>query len=73
MKPDVVVAATQKAVREGRLYRCLTCEALCEYEMAEEWFRKGGNLYNLAVKQHGALQEDKRYSFPLQGKVHALR
>lgn len=63
--PSLVVRATQRAVQERRLYRCLTCNAVCEHHVSPEWFRPGGLLYTAAVKMNGgsALQPDKLYPF----------
>lgn len=67
--PSLVVRATQRAVQERRLYRCLTCNAVCEHHVSPEWFRPGGLLYTAAVKMNGgsALQPDKLYPFVKYG------
>lgn len=64
---EEVLKTTREAIQRKTLYRCLTCEAIMEYQLHEEWFQKGGSLYNLAVKTHGKLKLDKKYSFPQQG------
>lgn len=64
---EEVLKTTREAIQRKTLYRCLTCEAIMEYQLHEEWFQKGGSLYNLAVKTHGKLKSDKKYSFPQQG------
>lgn len=66
---EEVLKTTREAIQRKTLYRCLTCEAIMEYQLHEEWFQKGGSLYNLAVKTHGKLKSDKKYSFPQQGAV----
>uniref|UniRef100_T1J3E2 Uncharacterized protein n=1 Tax=Strigamia maritima TaxID=126957 RepID=T1J3E2_STRMM len=65
--PKEVLATTQKAVDESRLYRCLLCDGVCEHNLVPEWFFNGGALYDLAVQNHGRLRDDKLYSFPVQG------
>ncbi|XP_052065392.1 deubiquitinating protein VCPIP1-like [Mytilus californianus] len=67
--PEEVLKTTQRAVREKKLYRCLTCDGVMEYILPPEWFRKGGSLYNIAIKTQGALKPDKKYQFPMQGVV----
>ncbi|XP_067655119.1 deubiquitinating protein VCPIP1-like isoform X1 [Haliotis asinina] len=67
VKSDTVVLATQKAIQEKRLYRCLMCDAITEYSIPAEWFQRGGSLYNLAVQTYGELRHDTKYSFPMQG------
>lgn len=62
-----VLEATQKAVREKRLFRCLTCDAILEQKLLPEWFKPSGLLYVLAEQRHGPLRSDKLYSFPQQG------
>lgn len=64
-----MLKTTQRAVREKKLYRCLTCDGVMEYILPPEWFRKGGSLYNIAIKTQGALKPDKKYQFPMQGKI----
>ncbi|XP_041365436.1 deubiquitinating protein VCPIP1-like isoform X2 [Gigantopelta aegis] len=68
-KLDMVIKATQSAVQENRLYRCLLCDAIIEYQLPAEWFLHGGDLYNLAIQVHGELMVNKRYSFPDKGAV----
>lgn len=68
-RPEEVLKTTQRAVRENKLYRCLTCDGVMEHILPPEWFRKGGSLYNLAIQTQGALRPDKRYQFPMQGVV----
>ena len=65
--PEVVLGETVRCVREKRLYRCLTCEAICQFRIILEWLQPGGNLYQMAVQSHGKLRTDKRYSFRLEG------
>ncbi|XP_060086335.1 deubiquitinating protein VCPIP1-like [Ylistrum balloti] len=67
VKLEEVIETTKIAVEEHVLYRCLTCEALIRYQLPSEWFRRGGSLYNLAVKTHKTLLTDKKYVFPYQG------
>ena len=67
--PEVVIEATQRALREHRLYRCLTCDAITEWKVPTEWLRPGGSLYTLAVDTHGPLDVKKAYSFPTHGTV----
>ncbi|XP_046335736.1 deubiquitinating protein VCPIP1-like [Haliotis rufescens] len=69
VKSDTVVLATQKAIQERRLYRCLMCDAITEYSIPTEWFQRGGSLYNLALQRYGELRHDAKYSFPMQGAV----
>ncbi|KAK3102693.1 hypothetical protein FSP39_013188 [Pinctada imbricata] len=67
--PSEVIQTTIQAVERGMLYRCLTCEAIMEYHLPPEWFKKGGELYKLAYSTHGVLKSDKKYSFPYQGVI----
>ncbi|XP_069134071.1 deubiquitinating protein VCPIP1-like [Argopecten irradians] len=67
VKLEEVIKTTKTAIEEQVLYRCLTCEALIKYHLPPEWFRRGGSLYNLAVKTHKTLLTDKKYVFPYQG------
>lgn len=67
VRPSLVVRATQKALQDRRLYRCLTCNGVCEHHVAPEWFRPGGLLYTGAVHNHGGLLPDKLYSFQKHG------
>ncbi|XP_013409530.1 deubiquitinating protein VCIP135 [Lingula anatina] len=65
--PEVVIENTQKAVAEKRLFRCLTCDAICEFRLLSEWFVKGGSLYEVAASAPGSLVPGKKYSFPMKG------
>ncbi|XP_070565133.1 LOW QUALITY PROTEIN: deubiquitinating protein VCPIP1-like [Ptychodera flava] len=67
--PEEVIEAAQKAVNDGRLYRCLTCDAISEFNISPDWFGRGGMLYNLAENTHGKLQHNKKYSFPVHGLI----
>ncbi|KAG0437708.1 hypothetical protein HPB47_017319 [Ixodes persulcatus] len=67
VRPSLVVSATQRALQERRLYRCLTCNGVCEHHVAPEWFRPGGLLYTGAIRNHGGLLPDKLYSFRKHG------
>ena len=69
VQPDEVLKTTQRAVREKKLYRCLTCDGVMEYILPQEWFRRNGSLYNLAIQTHKDLKPDKKYKFPLQGFI----
>ena len=69
VKPDTVVEQTRRAVTDGRLYRCLLCDAVSERTLAPASLRRGGALYNLAVSSHGTLSAAKAYSFPTHGTV----
>lgn len=68
-KPQVVIQATQQAVQEKRLYRCLLCDGICEQQCSHDWFVKGGSLYKIALASHGPLQPNKRYCFSHRGIV----
>ncbi|XP_061425634.1 deubiquitinating protein VCPIP1 isoform X2 [Lethenteron reissneri] len=70
-RPDEadVAGATALALRERRLYRCLSCEALLEFDVPAEWLAPGGRLYELARRSHGLLRTDRSYSFPHFGVV----
>ncbi|XP_023229594.1 deubiquitinating protein VCIP135-like [Centruroides sculpturatus] len=68
-KPQVVIQATQQAVQEKRLYRCLLCDGICEQQCSHDWFVKGGSLYKIALSSHGPLQPNKRYCFSHRGIV----
>ncbi len=63
---ETVIKETQNSVRESRLYKCNTCEALAEFHIAPEWLRPGGTLYQLALQVHGTLAPDKTYNFKVQ-------
>ncbi|XP_066272769.1 deubiquitinating protein VCPIP1-like [Branchiostoma lanceolatum] len=69
VQPEVVTEATQSAIRNERLYRCLTCDAVMEYSVGSDLLKRGGTLYQLAVRTHGKLQVGKNYHFPLQSLI----
>ncbi|XP_068722589.1 deubiquitinating protein VCPIP1-like [Montipora capricornis] len=71
VKPETVATATKSAVSDGRLYRCLSCKALCELhsDISSEMLKAGGKLYDIAVQTHGPLQEGLNYSFPTEELV----
>lgn len=69
VQPEDVTEAAMKSVQEGRLHRCLVCNALSELHVPAEWVIPGGKLYNLAKSTHGTLRGDKNYSFPLNSLV----
>ena len=58
---------TRAAVEASRLFRCLMCEAVAEWTVDEEWLQPGGELYKLAVQNHGKLEPERHYTFPLAG------
>lgn len=66
VKPETVTRAAKSAVTDGRLYRCLSCNALSELhvDFSSEMLQPGGDLYNIAVQSHGPLAEGLSYSFP---------
>ena len=66
VKPETVTKATKLAVTDGRLYRCLSCNALCELhvDISSEMLKPGGELYNIAMQTHGPLKEGVSYAFP---------
>jgi deubiquitinating protein VCIP135 len=67
--PEEVLETSQKAVHDGRLYRCLMCDAISELTIDPDWLHKDGVLYILASTKHGSLQSNKMYQFPSHGKV----
>ena len=67
--PKDVLHQTVEAVQHNRLYRCLTCEAVAQHTIDESWLKPTGALYQLATKTHGALSEQKKYTFPAQGTL----
>ncbi|XP_005171450.1 deubiquitinating protein VCPIP1 [Danio rerio] len=69
VQPEEVTEAAKKSIQEGRLHRCLVCNALSELHVPAEWLIPGGKLYNLAKSTHGTLRADKNYSFPLNSLV----
>lgn len=71
VKPETVTKAAKSAITDGRLYRCLSCNALCELhvDISSEMLKPGGELYNIAVQTHGPLKEGLSYSFPAQDLV----
>ena len=72
VKPEMVTKAAHAAISEGRLRRCLSCNALRELhlDVPADLLKPGGDLYAIAVQTHGALQEGLSYSFPsYQGLV----
>lgn len=66
VKPETVTMAAKSAVADGRLYRCLSCNALCELhvDVSSDLLCPGGELYNIAVETHGPLGEGLSYTFP---------
>ncbi len=70
---ETVIKETQNSVRESRLYKCNTCEALAEFHIAPEWLRPGGTLYQVALQTYGTLTTEKSYNFTVQGTfVHSF-
>ncbi|XP_064634580.1 deubiquitinating protein VCPIP1-like isoform X2 [Lineus longissimus] len=72
VRPEEVLETSQKAVQEGRLYRCLLCDAISELTIDPEWLQSGGMLYNLLASEsdsHGKLKSHKTYSVPSHGLV----
>lgn len=67
VRPITVTMNTQGAVKQGRLYRCLTCNAINEQVLLPEWFKKTGLLYNMALRSHGVLHANQSYAFPARG------
>ncbi|KAH7935007.1 hypothetical protein HPB52_002652 [Rhipicephalus sanguineus] len=65
--PLLVVRATQKALAERRLYRCLTCNAVCEHHVSPEWFRPGGLLYTTLQESVKNPMPEKLYTFRQYG------
>ena len=68
---NIIIENTRCAVENKQLFRCLLCSALSQIEKRHipfEWLRQGGELYDLAKKLHGRLQEGKVYAFPLHGE-----
>ena len=64
-----VLRNTVQAVKQKRLYRCLTCEATTLHNIDEAWFKPTGSLYKLAVKANGKLDDTKKYTFTDHGTV----
>lgn len=66
IRPETVTNATKLAVTDGRLHRCLSCNALCELhvDISPEMLKPGGEYYNIALQTHGPLKEGLSYSFP---------
>lgn len=64
---SLVVRATQKALAERRLYRCLTCNAVCEHHVSPEWFRPGGLLYTTLQESVMNPMPEKLYTFEQYG------
>ena len=66
---DEVVQETRDAVASGRLYRCLTCDAITHWHTPVEWLQPGGKLYQLARDTNkGPLTESRKYNFPQEGE-----
>ncbi|XP_037091413.1 deubiquitinating protein VCIP135-like [Pollicipes pollicipes] len=65
--PPYVCDEVRSALAEGRLFRCLRCDAVLEQRLEAAWLRPGGYLHRLASEQHGQLVSTKHYRFPLQG------
>nr|KAG5695436.1 hypothetical protein BaRGS_033561 [Batillaria attramentaria] len=66
-KPEMVIEETKNAIREGQLFRCLTCESLVRFNFSKHMLGKGGSLYKLAVDTHKELLTNKLYRFPTEG------
>ncbi|KFM70618.1 Deubiquitinating protein, partial [Stegodyphus mimosarum] len=66
-KTEVVIEKTKLAVQEGRLYRCLSCKALCELRLERSWLTPGGALYNIIFYTYKNLNADTLFQFPMHG------
>ena len=64
--PPHVCDAVRAAVAEGRLFRCLRCDAVLEQRLEPCWLRRGGYLHRMASEQHGQLASSRQYRFTLQ-------
>jgi hypothetical protein len=73
--PQIITSNTQKAIQERRVFKCLSCYSLCIAPLSFEWLRPGNNglFYNLAIKQHGALDDKKVYTFPNYVSIQVLK
>ena len=69
IRPEIVIAWTKNAVNAKRLFRCTFCDAVWEHILDSTRLQRGGDLYNLADKLQGPLDEKKRYKFPLHGNT----
>lgn len=66
-KPEMVIEETKTAIRDGQLFRCLTCESLVRFNMSRHSLGRGGSLYKLAKDTHKELLVGKLYRFPTEG------
>ncbi|GFQ96498.1 hypothetical protein TNCT_500001 [Trichonephila clavata] len=64
-KVITVIHKAKLVVSEGRLFRCLTCKALCEMRIDSNWLCRGGILYNSLLHVHKKLIPGTSYLVPL--------
>ncbi|KAL1130743.1 hypothetical protein AAG570_011984 [Ranatra chinensis] len=62
-KAEAVIEVAATTLRERRLLRCLSCNAICVVPVNSHWLRPGGLLYTAARKVFGFLREDYEYPF----------
>ncbi|GFW12571.1 hypothetical protein TNCV_818231 [Trichonephila clavipes] len=65
-KVITVIHKAKTIVSEGRLFRCLTCKALCEMRIDSSWLCRGGILYSSLLHLHKKLIPGASYLLPLQ-------
>ena len=61
--PEMVTDTTQSLIHNRALLRCLRCESLTALMIEEKMLVKGGQLYELAIKEIGQLSNSKLYTF----------
>ena len=69
--PKTVIERTRRTVEAGHLMRCVSCQAVSEYEspVNQEWLQPGGRMYESASHVEQSLSTGQMYSFPEQNIV----
>ena len=62
----MVLKKTQDMVRDRMLLICMRCGCLTAYNLEGQTLRKGGEMYNDALREMGELEDGKVYSFKIQ-------
>lgn len=65
VKLENVIVVVKLVIVDGRFYRCLFCNVLCEvyFDVFFDDFKLGGEFYEIVVKIYGFLEEGFSYFF----------